>query len=132
MFLFGCSKGQYSFQMFTYPNTIPPHELGWLYKGEFKVFTKNSGSMFRRGDKIVFIKIYNKYNDVVFSDKHVFKNVSFVKAEFDWPNQGKLNIKIYEYGNDKSDDLYAVSLSKKGRKILKNISYSSHNWKLVK
>lgn len=125
-FIVGCNKGQYYFQVFTYPSNIPAYESGWLYRGEFRVFTNKSGSMFRQGNKTAYINIYDVNDKIILSNKYDFMNTASVKAEVSWPHPEKLDIKIYEYGSKDVDDEYSRSLAKKGKKLLKEVSYNVH------
>lgn len=121
--LLGCKGTQYSFQAFTFPDYVPAHESGWIYRGKINVITSESGSMFRKGDKKVQILIFDANENKLLKDTFSFSAVSALKANVTWKDIGDLKIEIVEYGNSDIADDYSRSLAQTGERVVSTYFY---------
>jgi len=113
----GCSGVQYSFQSFTFPGSIPTHESGWTYKGMVTVSTKESGSMFRKGNNNITIRVVDAKDNEMLVDKHRFI-ASSIKADITWDVMDHFTVKLIEHGSMHVDDGYSQNLAKTGERII--------------
>jgi len=108
--LFSCGKSQYQFQVFSFPSSIPPHEKGWKYQLVINVSTTKSGSMYRRSDKTVKIRIVDDKKQEYLMQVYNLSAVSNVTGKVQWENLEKLNIELVESGSDDVGDSYSEAI----------------------
>ena len=120
-----CVRGNsYTFQLFTFPGDIPAHQDGWELKGSLLVTNTTSGSMYKRGLKLVNLKIVNQAGDVLLDVDRSY-NSSAIEGRFSWKQKNRLIVTLIELthassGNDDNEvndgkilDVLTVELNKK-------------------
>lgn len=134
--LTACSGTQYTFQTFTFPQSIPAHKTGWTYQGRFNVISSDNGSMFQQSNKKVQISIENKNGNQFLSESFEYTDVSGLKAEVIWLTHDHIQIKVFEYGSSNYQGAYSQELFKNGDKLIGILKYEFNHknnlFKLVK
>lgn len=101
-----CVHGNsYMFQLFTFPDNIPAHQDGWELKGSLLVTTTTSGSMYKKGLKMVNLKIVNQAGDVLLDVDRSY-NSSAIEGRFNWKQKNRLIVTLIElpHASSKNDD----------------------------
>ena len=124
-----CNGGQYQFQVFTFPSGNPPHESDWEYKAVIKVSTDDSGSMFRRGDKIVQIRILDKRDQEYLNQEYSLSSVANVTASVEWVQFESLNVELLESGSGDVGDSYSAVLAESGPRVIESLHYEFNQQK---
>ena len=94
-FLFlGACTGSYSFQMFTYPSDVPPHESGWLYRGKIVTVDPYGVSPTEPVEKSLIVSIETGAGNTILSDEMKITGGTF-QYEVTWQEKEELLISIF-------------------------------------
>jgi len=119
----GCNEKMYSFHSFSYPPNSMPHEDNWEYLGKVVVSSKEKGPLTQKSEKNVKITIVDKNKNVYLSDE--LKIISaYIEPSITWYNFEKIQIILFEVGNEFSKDAYNQNLIKKGPNRLESLKYA--------
>jgi len=119
----GCSEKMYSFHSFSYPPNSMPHENNWEYLGKVVISSKAKGPLTKKSEKNVKITVVDKNKNVYLTDELKFIS-AYIEPSITWYDFEKIQINLFEVGNEFSKDAYNQNLIKRGPNRLGSLNYA--------
>jgi|GEM_PF-4716496 len=124
LLIYGCQGEDYAGEFFSYPPNTTTDSINLEYLGRFIITQKEKIPLTRKAHKNVVISIQkNADKKYYLSDKLQFYS-AYIDAVIEWKQFDKLDIILYEAGNEFADDDYNRQLIIKGPNQLIHLKYT--------
>jgi hypothetical protein len=119
----GCNETMYSFHSFSYPPNSIPHGDNWEYIGKVTISSKEKGPLTQKSEKNVKITVVDKNKNTYLYDELKFLS-AYIELSIIWHDFEKIQINLFEVGNEFSTDNYNQKLIKRGPNRLGSLKYT--------